>query len=170
MPKESYQVEIEASCEAVFDVVHDYERRLEWDPMLSEARLLAGARSAGVGVRSLCVGTWRGAFQALETEYITFERGRVAAVKLTNCPPFFRHFAATIRHEPLGANRSRVTYIYSFRARPAALAPLLEPVMRARMGREIRERLCRLRDYIERTQRPCSKSAHNPRLQRRAGR
>lgn len=73
MPKQTHQVEIDASCESVFDVVHDYERRLEWDPMLSEARLLAGARSAAVGVRSLCVGTWKGAYQALETEYIRFE-------------------------------------------------------------------------------------------------
>lgn len=144
--RESFQVEIDASCEAVFDVVHDYARRLEWDSMLSEARLLAGAEVAGVGVRSRCVGTWKGAFQALETEYITFERGRVAAVKLTNRPLFFRDFAATIRHEPLGTHRSRVTYIYSFHVRPGILAP----VVRARFGREIRARLRRLRDYIER--------------------
>jgi hypothetical protein len=33
-----------------------------------------------LGVRSRCVGTWKGAFLAVETEYIQFERGRVAAV------------------------------------------------------------------------------------------
>jgi len=150
MPRGSCSVEIEASCEAVFDVVHDYSRRLAWDSMLREARLVGGAKAAGMGVRSLCVGTWKGAFQALETEYVHFERGRVAAVKLTNRPALFRHFAATIKHEALGANRSRVTYVYSFRARPVFLAPLLEPIMYAGLRREIRARLHGLRDYLER--------------------
>jgi len=149
MPRGSWSVEIEASCEAVFDVVHDYGRRLAWDTMLREARLLGGAKEAGMGVRSLCVGTWRGGFQALETEYISFERGRVAAVKLTNHPAFFRDFAATIRHEAVGASRSRVTYVYSFRARPTFLAPMLEPIMDAGLRREIRGRLRGLRDYME---------------------
>lgn len=150
MPRASCSVEVEASCEAVFDVLHDYSRRLAWDSMLREARLLGGARAAGLGVRSLCVGTWRGAFQALETEYIRFDRGRVAAVKLTNQPAFFRQFAATIKHEALGATRSRVTYVYSFRARPAFLAAVLEPIMHAGLRREIRARLSGLREYMER--------------------
>ena len=150
MPRGSATVEIAASCENVFDVVHDYDRRLEWDSMLRQARLIGGATAAGVGVRSLCVGTWKGAFQPMETEYIQFERGRVAAVKLTNHPPFFRSFAATIRHEALGTERSRVTYIYSFHARPTLLAPLLEPIMHARLQREVRGRLHALRDYMER--------------------
>lgn len=51
--------------------------------MLRSARLLDGATHAGLGVRSLCAGTWRSAFLALETEYIQFVLGRVAAVKLT---------------------------------------------------------------------------------------
>jgi hypothetical protein len=150
MPRGSYSVDIDASCDAVFDIVHDYERRLAWDTMLREARLVGGAKAAGMGVRSLCVGTWRGAFQALETEYIRFERGRVAAVKLTNHPAFFRNFAATIQHEALGADRSRVTYIYSFQARPVFLAPILEPIMHARLKPEVRGRLHGLRDYVER--------------------
>ena len=31
---------IEASPESVFDLIHDYKRRLEWDPFLKEATLL----------------------------------------------------------------------------------------------------------------------------------
>ncbi len=149
MPRESQSIEIDASCRAVFDIVHDYARRLEWDPMLSEARLLAGATAADVGVRSRCVGTWKGAFQALETEYVRFQPGRVAAVKLTNRPAFFDHFAATLKHDALGEARSRATYIYSFRARPKFLAPLLEPIMRFMLTREVRRRLQSLRAFME---------------------
>ena len=134
----------------VFDLVHDYARRLDWDRMLSEARLLNGALVADVGVRSLCVGTWRSAFLPLETEYVSFDPGHVAAVKLTNQPPFFAHFAATIRHTALSETRSLTTYIYSFRARPQSLAPLLEPLMQSRLDHEIRGRLLALRDFLER--------------------
>lgn len=145
MPRESVSVEVAAECTAVFQLIHDYGRRLAWDTLLSQAILLDGATEAGLGVRSLCVGTWRGLFLPLETEYIRFEPGRVAAVSLTNRPPFFAHFAATIRHEPVGENRSRVTYIYYFRAWPR----LLEPVMDVLLKRETQKRLHALQKYLE---------------------
>ncbi|MFZ1398714.1 MAG: hypothetical protein WAS33_17540, partial [Candidatus Promineifilaceae bacterium] len=75
MPRESVSVEVAADCTAVFNLMHDYDRRLAWDTLLSKAVLLDGAAEAGLGVRSLCVGTWRGLFLPLETEYIRFEPG-----------------------------------------------------------------------------------------------
>ena len=161
MPRAILSIEIDAPCDAVFEVVHDYGCRLEWDTMLREARLLGGATAAGLGVRSVCVGTWRSGFLALETEYIRFEPGRVAAVKLTNHPPFFERFAATIRHEAISEVRSRTTYIYSFRARPRFLAPLLEPIMNAMLRREVQKRLHALRHFLE------SQSMYQPRNRRK---
>ena len=149
MPREILSIEIDAPCDVVFHLIHDYDRRLEWDSMLSEARLLAGATAAGPGVRSLCIGTWRNAYLALETEYIRFEPGRVAAVNLTNHPPFFERFAATIRHDAISEVRSRLTYIYSFRTRPRCVALLLEPIMNAMLRREVRDRLHSLRGFLE---------------------
>lgn len=149
MPKETLSVDIDTPAEAVFDVIHDYGRRLEWDSMLREARLLDGATEAGLGVRSLCVGTWRGLFLPMETEYIRFTPGKVAAVTLTNRPLFFEQFSATIKHEDLGDGRSRTTYIYFFRAAPHFLAPILEPIMNMILKREVRERLGSLRRYLK---------------------
>ncbi len=150
MPRGIVSITVEASCKEAFALIHDYSRRLEWDTLLCEARLLDEAPGAGVGVRSRCVGTWRSAHLPFETEYIRFEPGEVAAVRLTNRPPFFAHFAATIRHTALGENRSRVTYIYSFRARPRLLAPLLEPLIQRMLQRETARRLRSLRDYLQR--------------------
>ena len=150
MPKGSQSIEINASCADVFELVHDYARRLEWDSMLSQAVLLHGARAAGLGVRSRCTGTWKSGFLALETEYIQFHPGQISAVRLTNRPPFFEHFAATIRHEALDGGRSRTTYLYTFNARPRVLAPLLEPIMQLMMRREIAQRLRALRSFLER--------------------
>ena len=151
MPRDSHSIVIGASCEDVFDLVHDYRRRLEWDTMLREACLLGGAEAAGPGVRTRCVGTWKGAFQVLETEYVRFERGKIATVKLTNRPLLFRRFAATIRHDVIGSRSSRLTYTFSFQASPVLLASMLEPLMKNRMAREVRDRLGALRDFMERT-------------------
>ncbi len=102
-----------------------------------------------VGGRQRGLGTWRGLFLPLETEYIRFTPGKVAAVTLTNRPLFFDHFAATIKHEGLENGRCRTTYIYYFRAAPRFLAPVLEPVLNVMLRREVRGRLEALRNYFE---------------------
>jgi len=142
-------MDVNAPCDVVFDVLHDYALRLRWDTMLSEARLL-DASVANKGVRSLCVGTWRSAYVPMETEYITFRRGELAAVRLTKQNLLFERFAASIRHTALESGRSRITYTFSCRVRPPFLAGLVEPIVERMMAREVRARLVALRDFIER--------------------
>ncbi len=86
---------------------------------------------------------------AMETEYVSFQRGKVAAVRLTNTPPLFQNFAATITHETTGVNQSQTTYIYNFHAKPAGLAWLLEPIMNCMLRRETHARLAALKRYLE---------------------
>jgi len=148
MPRESITRELPASCEAAFDLIHDYDRRLLWDSMLSRAEILDGSATAGKGVRTLCVATWRGAWLGMVTEYISFERGRVAAVKLVRPMPRFGRFAATIAHEPISADRSSVTYIYSFRSRPGLLRFILDPLLNMLLRREVRKRLSCLQSFL----------------------
>lgn len=132
---------IRSSPERVFEILHDYSRRLEWDTLLDRAEILGGATAAGVGVRTLCVG--RGI--PMETEYVSFVPGKVAAVKLV-APRFpFETFAATIRHEPIGEGISRVTYIYSITARPRWLGPFIN----VPLWFETRRRLSALKRYVE---------------------
>jgi len=135
--------------EDVFDLLHDYDRRLEWDTLLRKAELIGGATKAGIGVCSVCTGKWLVGGMAMETEYITFERGVVAAVKLKNKPAFFQNFAATLRHEPIENNKSKTTYIYNFHAKPHWLAWFLEPVMNVILLHEIKSRLRALKRYME---------------------
>ena len=150
MPKETIRIEIEQPVEVVFDLIHDYARRLEWDTLLSRADIIDGSPGAARGVRTRCVGTWRSGGIGLETEYISFDRGRVAAVKLCARTPFFERFVATIDHQPLSESRSAVRYIYSFQARPKLLRWMLEPLINALLRRETRRRLQALKGFLER--------------------
>jgi Polyketide cyclase / dehydrase and lipid transport len=135
----------------VFRLLHDYGRRLEWDTLLREARITSGHAVAGLGVTALCVGKPLFGRIGIETEYITFEEGRIAAVRMINRPLFFERFAASIRHEA-AAEGSRLIYRFQFSAKPGWLRWLLEPVMGWWLERETRQRLEALAAFLEREQ------------------
>jgi hypothetical protein len=80
--------------------------------------------------------------------YVAFDRPRVAAVKMINAPPLFARWAASIRHAAIGTGESRITYKYSFTARPRWLRWLLEPVMGVVFRWETRKRLNALRQHF----------------------
>lgn len=139
---------IPASCEQVFGLLHDYEKRLEWDTLLRAAYLEPGFSRAALGAVSVCVAKrWLGGM-AVRTRYTTFQPGRLAAVKMLNSPAFFARFAASIRHTATGPATSLATYRYTFRAKPPALGFLIHPIMAWALRRETTRRLRALRDHF----------------------
>ena len=143
MIKDSVSEEIPAPCEAVFDLVHDYGRRLTWDTLLRAAYMEGGAVPAS-GAVAVCSGKWVVGGLTLRTVYVSFRRGKVAAVKMINAPPFFRTWAASIRHEPVGPASSRLIYTWNFNAR----LRVLEPVMAFFFRWETRRRLRALKAWF----------------------
>jgi ribosome-associated toxin RatA of RatAB toxin-antitoxin module len=131
-------IDIPAPVEWLFDLTQDYARRLDWDPFLVKAEL--HGEHADVGVRAWCVSRlprW-----GMETEYVTFQRPKVVAVKMTKGPPILRMFAGSWRFEARG-QLTRVTFRYRFETRPAFLAPLAERAFTWDTGK----RLAGLRAY-----------------------
>jgi hypothetical protein len=139
-----------APSTVVFDLLHDYRRRLEWDTLLRAAYLEGDHVCAGKGVTSVCIGRRSLGGIALKTIYVTFQRPKMAAVKMVNKPAFFGTWAASIHHEDLSAHESRITYKYNFKAKPKLLASIMEPVMKAIFVWETRKRLRALRAYLAR--------------------
>lgn len=150
MPRAEISATIPASAADVFALLHDYDRRLSWDSLLSEAYLTDGWTKAEKGAVSVCVGRPSLGRLALKTVYVSFQPPRVAAVKMLNSPPFFATWAASIRHEVLDAESSRVTYTYNFTARPRLLRWLLEPIMSVVFAYETRRRLRALAEHFRR--------------------
>ncbi len=147
MPRGSVVERIPAGRADVFRLVHDYDRRLEWDTLLQSAALTEGAK-AGLHAIAVCKGRfWLGGIE-IESEYVSFREPDVAAVKMVNRAPFFDSFAATIRHTDLGNGWSQVEYIYQFSSRPSWLRWLLHPVMHSVLRWETRRRLRSLRKYF----------------------
>ena len=127
----------------VFELLHDYGRRLEWDTLLREARLTRGHTRAEKGATSLCVGKPLFGIFGIETRYVTFNAPEIAAVELVNCPPMFATFAASIRHEDVEGG-SVATYKFRFTARPKFLSRVLEPLMLHALKAETAKRLAAL--------------------------
>ena len=83
---------------------------------------------------------------AVRTQYVSFEPGKVAAVKMLNRPPFFDSFAASIRHLRVDYEHSEVIYKVNFTAKPFWLRPILNPLMRAVFVWATRQRLRALKN------------------------
>ena len=134
----------------VFHLLHDYDRRLEWDTLLRKAVLTRGHEKAEKGATSLCVGRPFFGLFGIETRYVTFNEGEIAAVELINRPPLFGEFAASIGHDDNDAG-STATYKFRFAARPKFLRWLLEPLMLKALRAETAKRLKSLSDFLRET-------------------
>jgi hypothetical protein len=80
------KIVIRETPEVIFDFTQDYQNRLKWDTFLKKAELIHGAEEAGMGVQSYCVAQ-NGL--GMTTEYVSFNRPKVVAIKMTQGPFFF---------------------------------------------------------------------------------
>jgi hypothetical protein len=149
MPSAALSVVIPAPQQAVFELLHDYRRRREWDTLLDAAHLEPSGAAAGVGVVAVCRGRARVGGMTLRTRYITFRPPDVAAVLLEQPSGCFATFAAAIRHSAIEDGQSPpggslLTYRVRFSARPRCLRWLLEPLMQTIFIWETRRRLAAL--------------------------
>jgi ribosome-associated toxin RatA of RatAB toxin-antitoxin module len=142
---------IPSPSHAVFDLVHDYTRRLEWDTLLQAAYLDGGDAVADKGVTAVCVGRRSLGGIALRTVYVSFDRPKVAAIKMVNAPAFFRSWAASIRHENISDHESRITYQFHFATKPRILQFILDPIMERVFLWETRRRLRALKAFFMRS-------------------
>jgi len=142
-------IEIAAPPESVFDLIHDYARRLEWDPFLKEARLL-DQPAACIGATCRCVSKNSFGGLIMDAVYVSFDRPNVAAVKMVRGPRILQSFAATLRQEGVPENRTRVTYRYNFETQPRWLRFILTPICTCFFASEVRNRLAHLKRFLER--------------------
>jgi ribosome-associated toxin RatA of RatAB toxin-antitoxin module len=141
-----HSIVIAASPGELFALTQDYTRRLEWDPFLRSAELVNGAPAAGAGVRAYCVAKSR---LGMETEYVSFNPPRTAAVKMTRGPWFLDSFAGSWRFEEVAPRQTRVGFCYHLRAWPVWLSWLLTPILGRVFAHDTRKRLLALKAAVE---------------------
>lgn len=131
-------------AENVFDFTQDYTHRLKWDTFLKRADLIDGASTADKGVKAYCVAK-NGI--GMVTEYVTFNRPRVTAIKMTKGPYMFKTFLGSWTFKELTESQTRVTFLYSFSLRFPF--NLLTNFIKSNLQTNVKQRLIDLKNNIE---------------------
>jgi len=148
MPVVESSIEIAAGQADLFDLAQDYALRLEWDPFVRSLSFRDGAEQSAAGVR-VSVRAKNGL--SMEVVFVTFDRPRSVAMKMTDGPSFFKHFAGSWRFDAIDEARTRVTFKYNFETRWRVLRPLFNPIIDRRFARDIEARLAGLKRAAEDT-------------------
>jgi hypothetical protein len=138
VPIVEHSTDVAVEIEDAFDLSQSYGLRLEWDPFVKAQRFLNGATVAGKGVRTF---THSRHGLRMISEYITFSRPEVVAMKMVEGPRMFRLFSGSWRFKRAGDDRTTVFFKYHFECRPPWLQSITHPIGLWFLGREIKRRL-----------------------------
>ena len=142
--KFSESIIINSKPEIVFDYTQDYNKRLSWDTFLIRAELIEGATNANKGVKAYCVAK-NGI--GMVTEYVSFNRPRVTAIKMTSGPYMFKSFLGSWTFKQTENNTTEVIFLYSFQLRfPFNLASFF---IKKILQSNVKQRLIDLKNCIE---------------------
>ena len=144
--KFSEKININDSQERIFDYTQDYKNRLSWDIFLKKAALIDGAINANKGVKAYCVAK-NGL--GMETEYVSFNRPKVTAIKMTKGPFLFKSFLGSWTFKEIKHDMTEVVFLYSFELRfPFSL---LSYFIKRNLQNNVRQRLLDLKTCIEKS-------------------
>jgi ribosome-associated toxin RatA of RatAB toxin-antitoxin module len=136
---------IDAPAELVFDFTQDYTKRLVWDTFLKSATLVEGAINAKKGVKAYCVAK-NGL--GMTTEYVTFNRPKVTAVKMITGPYLFKSFLGSWLFKEIDVDKTEIGFLYSFSLRFPF--NLISGLVKNNLQNNVRQRLLDLKNSIER--------------------
>ncbi|MBY4712004.1 type II toxin-antitoxin system RatA family toxin [Burkholderia cepacia] len=129
----------------LFTWSQDYARRLVWDSFLTDAYLLDGM-TADVGVDAFCR-SQSGA--TMVSRYISYRPPQVAAVEMVDGPKVLERFSGSWNFTEHTPGTTEVKFTYHFRAQPAWLRWLLEPMIGAFYLVQTRRRLDSFKRWAE---------------------
>jgi hypothetical protein len=142
--KISASIDIRERPEIVFDYTQNYAHRLEWDTFLLEARLLPPYFNAQKGAKAWCVAI-NG--YGMETEYISFARPKVTAIRMTKGPYMFKEFSGSWNFKEISELTTTVVFTYSFSLRfPYNIFGFY---IRKNLQKNVQQRLIDLKTHLE---------------------
>ncbi len=139
------KIEIKSSSEIAFDYTQDYNQRLNWDTFLKKADLIEGATTADKGVKAYCVAK-NGL--GMVTEYVSFNRPKATAIKMTKGPFLFKSFLGSWTFKEIQPNLTEITFLYSFQLRFPF--NFMTGFIKRNLQNNVKQRLVDLKENIER--------------------
>ena len=137
-----------APCEVVFDVFHYQAWRARWDSLLGATSIAGGAPCPFVGAVNEVAGGGILRGLSMRTEFISYQRPRIAAARMLGRSFPFAKWAASMKHEPAADGQSVMIYTYTIETGPAMLRWLMEPVVSRIFERQARRRFACMREFL----------------------
>lgn len=139
-----------ASEAVVFDAFHYHHWRLRWDSLVRATRVQGGAPCPfkGAVTESAGAGLLRGL--SMQTQFVAYDRPRLAAATMVGRSFPFTQWAASMRHRASGPGQSVLVYTYTLEVGPAAMRWLMGPVVEAIFYWQTHRRFARLRRFLVR--------------------
>lgn len=138
------EFDMPAASAVVFDAFHYHHWRPRWDSLVRDTIVQGGAPCPSVGAVSTNGGGGWLRSLSMRTKFVAFERPRLAAATMQGRAFPFARWAASMRHEAMDSDRSRMIYTYTF----DASFRWLEPVVALVFERQTRRRFARLQDFL----------------------
>ncbi|RJF96345.1 SRPBCC family protein [Noviherbaspirillum saxi] len=148
MVHDRFEFDIPASSDVVFDAFHYHCWRFRWDSLVQDVRVIDGAPCPYVGAETENAGGGWVRGLSMRTRFVSFDRPRVAAATMIGHSFPFTSWAASMKHRPVGINRSIMIYTYTFRAGPRYLSWLLEPIVKRIFDWQTRRRFLRMQRFL----------------------
>src|SRR5689334_1757198 len=142
--KFSLSIVIDCKAQEAFDYTQDYDSRLKWDTFLRRAELMNGATKAGKGASAYCEAK-NGL--GMVTEYVSFNRPKATAIRMTNGPYMFKSFLGSWTFKDIGNDQTEVIFLYSFTLRFPF--NLITPIIKNNLVSNVRQRLVDLKRNLE---------------------
>jgi len=149
MAHQRFEYPMPASAAVVFDAFHYHVWRSRWDSLVRNTRVVGGAPCPSVGAITENQGRgWLGGV-AMRTQFVSYDRPRVAAARMLGVSFPFRRWAASMQHRAVGEHHSVLIYTYTLEAGPPAWRWLIEPVVEWVFIRQTHRRFARLQRFLQ---------------------
>jgi hypothetical protein len=148
MVHDRFEYEMPAEPEVVFDAFHHHQWRHRWDSLVHATHVIGGAPAPFVGAVTENAGGGLLRPLAMRTQFVSYQRPRVAAAAMVGTAFPFTRWAASMRHRALADGRSVMIYTYSFETRPRWLRWAMEPVTKWVFDWQTHRRFRRMRHFL----------------------
>lgn len=142
MPIIQSEIMICGNYQSLYNFTQDYNKRLQWDPFLKEAKLMGEINAVKIGARAWCVSKMG---IGMETEYVFVQEPIVVAVKMTKGPLILKNFAGSWRFIEIDESITKVIFRYHFSSR----FKVIDPVIHYFLHREMKKRLLYMKRKFE---------------------
>ena len=148
MAHRTFEFQMPASESVVFDAFHYPHWRSQWDSLVSHSQVTDGAPCPYVGATTKNTGAGILSVLSMQTQFVSFDRPRVAAAAMLGQSFPFKRWAASMRHREAGSDQSVLIYTYTFDVFPVPLRWAIEPIVVGIFNAQTNRRFSRLRKFL----------------------